>query len=299
MKKGDLDGAIADYDQLIQHHPEAAGAFYFSRARLKIKKSDYDGAIADCDSAIPLLPGQSGALVRAQAYSARGEAKEAKGDFADAAGDYRMASTILPSAAIYKTKFKHAQAEATKAKGDSAGSSATYETPARSNPTDKASNEDLLAADPDEQKFEAAKQEYEQAVPPGNEAARLTYLSNLAQIIDRNVAERWKTGHPNPDYLKIADAINAELKKHPTPKDSDSKKLSQLLVGKWQSPRHIYIFRRDGKYGNEDGPVDTPWRIRGNQIIYDTSATDTIILLNSEYLIYAEGDTVFFHSRVK
>ncbi len=153
----------------------------------------------------------------------------------------------------------------------------------------------------DAQKFEAAKQEYQQALPAGNEAARLTYVNKLAQIIERNVAERWKTGHPNPAYLKIAEAINSELKKHPTSKDSDSKKLSQLLVGKWQSPRHTYIFRANGKWGNEDGPVDTNWRVQGNQIVLGegkTASRSTIILLNSEYLIYTEGDAVYFFSRV-
>jgi hypothetical protein len=156
----------------------------------------------------------------------------------------------------------------------------------------------LLAANPDEQKFEAAKQEYERAVPPGNEAARLKYVNNLAQIIERNVAERWRTGEPNPDWFKLADAIHAELKKHPAPKDSDSKKLSQLLVGKWQSPRHIYVFRANGKYGNEDGPISSNWRIQGNQLIQG-DLSGPIILLNQDYFIYSSRGSVFFHSRVK
>jgi hypothetical protein len=116
----------------------------------------------------------------------------------------------------------------------------------------------VVARTADEQDFQKAKLEYEQAIPSGEETARLQYVSKLAQIIDRNVTERWRTGHPNADYLKIVDAIHAELKKHPTSKDSDSKKLSQLLVGQWQSPRHVYIFRGDGKYGVEDGPGEYP-----------------------------------------
>ena len=157
---------------------------------------------------------------------------------------------------------------------------------------------DAAPKPPDEREFEAAKLQYEQALPPGNEAARLTYVNKLAQIIDRNVVERWKTGRPNPDWFKLADAIHSELKKHPVPKDSDPKKLSQLLVGQWQSPRHIYIFRRDGKYGVEDGGMDTDWRIQGNQIVMPSSRS-TIIVLNAEYLIYTERDTVYFFSRVK
>lgn len=153
----------------------------------------------------------------------------------------------------------------------------------------------LLAANPDEQKFEAAKQEYEQAVPPGNETARLTYVSKLAQIANRLVSEYRQSGQRNDEAMS---AINSELQKHPAPKDIDSKKLTQLLVGKWQSPRHIYVFRANGKYGNEDGPISSNWQIQGNQLIEDGSR-GTIILLSSDYFIYTDKDGVFFHSRVR
>ena len=122
-----------------------------------------------------------------------------------------------------------------------------------------------VAADQNEADFQAARAEYEKASPQ-DESARLTYANKLAQIIDRNVQERWKTGVPNPDYLKVVDAINSELKKHPMPNNSDPKELRKLLIGQWQSPRHIYIFRRDGKYGVEDSAMDIRWHIQGNQI---------------------------------
>jgi len=153
-----------------------------------------------------------------------------------------------------------------------------------------------LAQNADERDFETAKAEYETASSK-DEAARLTYVNKLAQVVDRNVQERWKTGAPNPDYLKVVDAINSELKEHPMPNNSDPKKLRELLVGQWQSPRRVYIFRRDGKYGVEDGAMDTMWRIQGNQIVLP-GGRRTILLLNSKYLIFSEGDTVFFHSRV-
>jgi hypothetical protein len=154
----------------------------------------------------------------------------------------------------------------------------------------------LFAENANERDFQAARAEYEQASPQ-DESARLIYVNKLAQIIDRNVQERWKTGVPNPDYLKIVDAINSELKKHPMPNNSDPKKLRDLIVGQWQSPRHIYIFRHDGKYGVQDGAMDTSWHIQGNQIAMPRERR-TILLLNSKYLIFSEGDTVFFHSRV-
>jgi hypothetical protein len=152
----------------------------------------------------------------------------------------------------------------------------------------------LSAQTPGKQDIEAAKQEYERAVPPGNEKARLTYVSKLAQIADRFVSE-YRRGQRNDEAMS---AINSELQKHPAPRDIDSKKLSQLLIGKWESPRRTYIYRANGKSGTEGGPVTGNWRITGNQLI-EGDAGGTIILLNSDYLIYSKKDSVFFHSRVK
>jgi hypothetical protein len=141
------------------------------------------------------------------------------------------------------------------------------------------------------QEFDAAKQEYQQS--SHDEAARATYVTKLAQIADRLVSEYRGSGQRNDELMA---AINSELQKHPAPKDIDSKKLRQLLVGKWESPRRIYVFRANGKWGSEDGPIDGNWRIQGNQLI----GAGTIILLNRDYLIYSgDHDAVFFHSRVK
>jgi hypothetical protein len=91
--------------------------------------------------------------------------------------------------------------------------------------------------------------------------------------------------------------VNSELRKHPAPAKSDSKELSRVLVGSWQSPRRVYIFRANGKWGSEDGPVSSSWRISGNQLIEDGSR-GAIILIDHHYFIYSENDSVFFHLRV-
>ena len=85
-------------------------------------------------------------------------------------------------------------------------------------------------------------------------------------------------------------AIDAEIKEHPAPKDSDSKALSRLILGKWESPRHDYLYRADGTWTMLPADPDTThetWRIDGNQY-FDTAATDppqtsqyTIILISS------------------
>jgi hypothetical protein len=87
--------------------------------------------------------------------------------------------------------------------------------------------------------------------------------------------------------------VNSELRKHPAPAKSDSKELSRVLVGSWQSPRRVYIFRANGKWGSEDGPVSSSWRISGNQLI----GCGTIILIDQHYFIYSDKDSVFFHIR--
>jgi hypothetical protein len=150
------------------------------------------------------------------------------------------------------------------------------------------------AVSPPQRDFEAGKQEYEQS--PHDETARLTYVTKLAKIADPLVAEYRQSGRRHDEVMTV---INSEWKKHPVPRDIDSKKLRQLLVGKWDSPRRTYVFRADGKCGAEDGPILGNWRIEGNQLIQGGSS-GTIILLNDDYFIYAgDHDAVFFHTRVK
>ena len=144
----------------------------------------------------------------------------------------------------------------------------------------------------EKQEFEAAKQEYEQSSL--DESARMTYVTKLAKVADRLVSLYRASGQRN----ELMATINSELQKHPAPKNIDERSLSKLLVGKWDSPRHTYVFRANGKWGNEDGPVNSNWRISGNQLIEDGSS-GTIILLNGDYFIYSERGNVFFHSRVK
>jgi hypothetical protein len=84
---------------------------------------------------------------------------------------------------------------------------------------------------PQQRDLEAGKQEYEQS--SHDEAARLTYVTKLARIADPLVAEYRQSGRRHDEAMTV---INSEWKKHPAPRDIDSKKLRQLLVGKWDSP---------------------------------------------------------------
>ncbi len=151
----------------------------------------------------------------------------------------------------------------------------------------------LIAGEQDRREFEAAKAEYEQS--SHDEAARATYVTKLAQIADQLVSEYRGSGQRNDELMG---AINLELQKHPAPKDIHSKKLRQLLVGKWESPRRTYVYRANGKCGTEGGPISGNWRIQGNQLIQG-DLSGPIILLNQDYFIYSSRGSVFFHSRVK
>jgi hypothetical protein len=153
---------------------------------------------------------------------------------------------------------------------------------------------EAIAVGQADQGFVAAKTEYERSATK-DEAARVRYVTQLAKLADGFVT-KYRTSGERHD--KEMTAINAELAKHPMPPNADAKKLSHLLIGKWDSPRRTYVFRANGTCGSLDGPVSTNWQIKGNQLIQDDSH-GTTILLDAHYFIYLEDGSVFFHSRVK
>jgi uncharacterized repeat protein (TIGR03803 family) len=143
--------------------------------------------------------------------------------------------------------------------------------------------------------LKAAKAEYEAS--SRHEAARIRYVTKLA---DMSAQLTPKILH-NPDvdakvaYANQAGAIEEELRKHPMPRNVDSRKLSQLLIGEWESPRHTYVFRADGTYGVAD-EQRAKWRIDGNECIDDVSR-GPIVLLDHNYFFYACGQGVIIYTR--
>jgi len=123
----------------------------------------------------------------------------------------------------------------------------------------------------------------------------LTRFVRLREQATRLKSETWQ-------------AIDAEIKEHPAPKDSDSKALSRLILGKWESPRHDYLYRADGTWTMLPADPDTThgtWRIDGNQYS-DTAATDppqtsqyTIILISRRDFVFADQEDVFYEVRIK
>lgn len=145
--------------------------------------------------------------------------------------------------------------------------------------------------------LEKAKRDYEKTSHPG-EADRSNYITRLIRL-------REKAADAKTDQWQ---AIDAEIKRHPAPNDSDGKTLSNLLVGKWESPRHDYLFRDDGTWTMlpvEENVTHGSWRIEGNQY-FDTAAVEppkasqyTIILITKKDFVFTDQTVVFYETRLR
>jgi len=116
-----------------------------------------------------------------------------------------------------------------------------------------------------------------------SEKARLIYVTALTDIAYRYMDIG--NGRVLQEFQDGMEALNKEIVKHPAPKDSNSKAFTKLRIGKWQSPRHNYIFLSDGtlRMAPESGATNGHWHINGNQYFEDERPY-TIILLDNKYL---------------
>jgi hypothetical protein len=123
-------------------------------------------------------------------------------------------------------------------------------------------------------------------------------VTSLARLRDKFARDRGNTGWQ---------AVDAEIRRHPAPKDADSKALSALRVGKWRSPRHDYLYRKDGSWTMlpiEGETTHGRWHIEGNWY-FDSASVDlpqkgryTLILLNAKDFIFADGADIFYETRL-
>jgi tetratricopeptide (TPR) repeat protein len=89
-RKGDLEGALAGYDSALKIDPLMAEAYY-NRGILRFRKNAYDEALADFGKATVLQPNY------AAAYAGRGMVHAAKGDIRKAIEDYDKALQVAPA----------------------------------------------------------------------------------------------------------------------------------------------------------------------------------------------------------
>jgi tetratricopeptide (TPR) repeat protein len=114
-RKGDLDGAMADYNHAIQLDPQNANA-YNNRGNIKLAKGDLNGAMADYNHAIELNPKYF------RAYNNRGLVKFREGDFDAAIREYNRAIELDPN---YGLAYRN-RGNAKRKKGDFNGAISDY-----------------------------------------------------------------------------------------------------------------------------------------------------------------------------
>ena len=123
--KGDLDGAIADFDQALALKPDLFQA-YLNRGLAKGAKGDHDGALVDFTHALELNPKNT------SAYAARGDVKKQTGDYAGALADFNQALELAPKDASSHSS----RAMVREFLGDAAGALADYDQAIALNPAD-------------------------------------------------------------------------------------------------------------------------------------------------------------------
>lgn len=153
----------------------------------------------------------------------------------------------------------------------------------------------LVAAEPKE--LTAARKEFAQNAHP-DETTRAHYVQSLAALRD-------KLAKSGGDWQ----AVDAELRKHPAPKDANSAAYTSLRVGDWTSPRHGYVYRKNGTWSMTPVEPDAThgmWKIEGNQYFAGALAMSksdmtkyTIILLTAKDFIFTDGQVVFFEKKGK
>jgi hypothetical protein len=152
----------------------------------------------------------------------------------------------------------------------------------------------LVAAEPKE--LASAKADFAKIAKP-DEAAREHYITTLTRL-------REKLARSNGDWKDV----DAEIMRHPAPADADGKAQTKLREGIWTSPRHDYLYRKDGTWTMlpaDPGTTHGTWHIEGNQCeeraIVQGAAPDTskykIILLTPKDFVFTDGTAVFYEVR--
>jgi tetratricopeptide (TPR) repeat protein len=151
--EGDLNGAIAEFNRLIQLNPKDEIAYY-NRGLLEANKGDFDIAIADFNHAIQLKP------TFARAYNDRGSVKAAERDIDGAIADFNYAIQLSPQFVQAYLNLGSAKANTE----DFDGAIADFNYAVRLDPDSVQAFEKLGSAKARKGDFEGAIADYNQAI---------------------------------------------------------------------------------------------------------------------------------------
>jgi len=140
------------------------------------------------------------------------------------------------------------------------------------------------AAEP--QELVDARRKFDSLQQP-TEADRVRYITQLVRLRESLTRQ---------DADKML-AIDKEIMRHPMPTPSDSHELAKLIVGKWTSPRHQYLYRADGTWtmlpefiGGEK-TTHGVWHVEGHEFSQGQSNADalpeTIMLLTATDFVWS------------
>lgn len=136
--------------------------------------------------------------------------------------------------------------------------------------------------------------------------AFLKHLTTREEYLHQLVTIRYKIISSDKD-IEVS-TIDEEVKRYPMPSTADSKLLSKLRVGHWESPRHDYLYRSDYSWtmlpvGND--VTHGLWEIEGNKyydwvpILFPTRYVFKIILLDDRYFVFTDGEHIEYEKRLK
>ena len=176
--KGDSDGAIADYTQAIKFDPKYAIAYY-NRGIAKAKRGDLDGAVADYTRAIEL------GSTNPAAYNNRGAEKLKKGDFDGAITDCNRAIELDPE---YANAYA-IRAYAKDKTGDSDGAMADLGRAIKLNPKDASAYDFRGEIEARKKQYAAAAKDEQKAIELDPKDGRLYSNLGLCELFNRKPRE--------------------------------------------------------------------------------------------------------------
>jgi len=202
QKKGDLDGALADYNRAIELNPHDATP-YNNRGLVKMAKGNLDGALADYDRALQISPRNF------EIHANRGVVRQRKGDLNGALADYDIAIKLYrKSASAYSNR-----ASLKMAKNDLDGALADCNRAIEFNPKDATAYHNRALIETAKGDLDAATADFNRAIKLDPKYARKSPAAlNKAKIESAGAPDKRRPIEPSAKNLETGK--NGDLAAH-------------------------------------------------------------------------------------